>query len=113
MSADERTLGERVAYWIDLNERVGAGNTRAVDLLREQQAEIERLTGHNRELDLALISVKTEHNAVMDERNQLRRDLEAARVDVERLAQRLLNGDRPATYELRDMLDASRARGEG
>jgi hypothetical protein len=72
-------------------------------LLREQQAEIKKLNGYladaeKREAALeddaarrfaeldavnaAHDKLLTEHIAVMDERNQLRRDLEAARVEL-------------------------------
>ena len=142
MSADERTLGERVAAFLSERELArqydgDATNYRAQcgvadALLREQQAEIERLTGHNRELDPALISVNaahdkllTEHIAVMDERNQLRQDLEAVRVDAERYrwltavyfdgttsAFRLVGPCRTPA-ELNAAIDAARARGEG
>ena len=53
MSADERTLGERVADYV---EWVAIGSVLSMDvrvaaaLLREQQAEIERLTEVNKQI---------------------------------------------------------------
>ena len=100
MSADERTLGERVADYV---EWVAIGSVLSMDvrvaaaLLREQQARIA----------------------------ELERDLEAARVDAERyrtwrdgcvhetskIARLLANCVWPSDYDA--AIDLARARGEG
>ena len=109
MSTDERKLADRVASMLTSMAAADSLHFREIDavaaLLREQQAEIERwsqqyaalLEGHGvlmderdslrRDLDAvnaAHDKLLGEHIKVMDERNQLRRDLEAARVDAER-----------------------------
>jgi seryl-tRNA synthetase len=124
--SDERTMGERVD---DACMRLFRQDD-VCALLREQQTEIERLTKERadsparRELtrmQAQLDALQTEHIAVMDERNQLRRDLEAARVDAERY--RWLR-DKASYHQRRTTLndtgegidtriDAARARGEG
>jgi hypothetical protein len=86
MSTDERTLSERVASMITNAVSADAFYFRELDavvaLLREQQAEIERLTA-------SVLALHAKRSQDVDERNaeidSLRRDLEAARVDASRL----------------------------
>ena len=90
MSADERTLGERVEAWIAAYSNASHKVQHsmqihdAADLIGEQQAEIERLgkeladTASWRD---AWYASAGHANAECD---SLRRDLEAARVDAER-----------------------------
>ncbi len=136
MSADERTLGERVA------EMAGIIGGNAATLLLEQQAEMERLT-KERKTDADVIALRAACESlredcdrwrdqyaalqdgnigVLDERDSLRRDLEAARVDAERY--RWLREHTVAAglgqfmrmmrrRFLDDAIDLARARGEG
>lgn len=104
---EERTLEERVADalpWLD--ELAEAHSTRAAkhaSLLREQQAEIERLT---MERDLACGEI----DAAWAERDSLRRDLEEAMVE---LADRREHMRRNIMTGVNRAIDLSRARGEG
>ena len=117
MSADERTLGERVASMIASAVSADAFYFRELDavaaLLREQQAEIERLA---KERDLACKEV----DAAQAERDSLRRDLDelasaatalrdhlgySGDADREALTQKLARFDAA--------IDLARARGEG
>jgi hypothetical protein len=73
---DERTLGERVESFCRSMEQLRAHGLMAYQLLRDQQAEIERLT-KLRESDADVIALRAANDS-------LRRELEAARVDAER-----------------------------
>ena len=101
----------------------------ADDLLRDLQAEIERLTEVSRQITVENRVGGLLHKATIAERDSLRRDLEAARVDAERYRwlQQHLNGSgetfSETAFSIRSgaippeqwdaAIDLARARGEG
>ena len=74
MSADERTLGERVEAFQQSMERLGSGGLMACQLLREQQVEIQRTQQQREHVRREL---RNELEAAKAEMDSLRRDIEA------------------------------------